>query len=103
MDNKQKDDMLSECMFARTCLFHFALSICHGRRQNSYDLPAPITPVPRVMPSGGSSQNPNSPTYIIKRTDTTKEGESRIPGAHQLNVTTPSHVSFQVLCIQAKV
>lgn len=46
MDNKQKDDMLREGMFAHTCLFHFALSICHGCRKNSYDMPAPITPVP---------------------------------------------------------
>lgn len=33
-------------MFARTCLFRFALSICHNRRKNSYDMPVPITPIP---------------------------------------------------------
>lgn len=46
MDNKQEDDMLREDMVACTCLFHFTLSICHGCRKKSYDMPAPITPVP---------------------------------------------------------
>lgn len=34
-----------EFRFDPTCLFRFALSICHDRRKKSYDMPAPIYPV----------------------------------------------------------
>lgn len=94
--NKQKDDMLNECMFAHICLFHSALSICHGCRKNSYDTPVPIYTRPL-------SDAERWLLPISQFANLHHRGESRIPGAPPGKCDgRVTHVSFQVLCIQTK-
>ena len=85
--DKQKDDMLSECMFAHICLFHSALSICHGCRKNSYYMPAPIYPHP--LSDAERLAPPNIP---IRQSTPQVNLESQ--GPHQENVTAASHMSL---------